>query len=89
MPSRSLGSIGLIWTGAISSAVFALGAQLVLARNYSVADVGFMVTAMAVTNVVVPVAMMGTHWFLLDRAYVQVERVGSGGSTGSSSWRCR
>ena len=66
MPSRSLGSIGLIWTGAISSAVFALGAQLVLARNYSVADVGFMVTAMAVTNVVVPVAMMGTHWFLLD-----------------------
>jgi O-antigen/teichoic acid export membrane protein len=66
MATRSLRSIGLIWAGAMSSAVFAFGAQVVLARHYGVTDVGFLVTAMAITNLAVPVALMGTHWFLMD-----------------------
>lgn len=52
--------------GAISSALFAFGAQIALARHYGVTEVGFLVTAMAVTNLAVPAALMGTHLFLMD-----------------------
>jgi O-antigen/teichoic acid export membrane protein len=66
LPRRSLLSIALIGSGALLSALLAFVTQVVLARGYGIESVGHLVTAMAISNLAVPLALMGTHWFALD-----------------------
>jgi O-antigen/teichoic acid export membrane protein len=56
----------LLFGGTFGSALFALCAQLILARFLSVADYGRLATVLAAVNLLSPIAAFGVNWFWIQ-----------------------